>query len=52
MCANFGFPKFIDGLPKDFKNLTVAEILALAKVRPYVHMIKAVKDKSKIHTSA
>jgi hypothetical protein len=47
MCANFGFPKFIDGLAKDFENLTIAEILALAKVRPYVHMIKAVKDKSK-----
>jgi hypothetical protein len=43
-CCNFGYPKYVDGVGD--ASLHTAEILSIAKARPYVHTVKAVKDES------
>jgi hypothetical protein len=43
-CCNFGYPKYLDGVGDG--SLHTAEILSIAKARPYVHTVKAVKDQS------
>ena len=52
--CNFGSPYKLDNLPttKENLHLTRAEELTLAQSRPYVHMLKSVKDPSPFRSTA